>query len=58
MVSFPYGHLAALDHQLVGPVDRFVAGSDGNVALEIQWGIMAPDGEVLMAPRSGSSLTR
>jgi uncharacterized lipoprotein YmbA len=51
VVSFPYNHLAELNHQLVGRIDRMVATADGDVALEVQWGIMAPDGTLLVPPR-------
>jgi uncharacterized lipoprotein YmbA len=50
VVSFPYNHLAELNHQLVGRIDRMVATADGDVALEVQWGIMAPDGTLLVPP--------
>lgn len=51
VVSFPYSHLSDLTHQLVGRVDGLLAGTDGNVVLELQWGILRPDGETLVAPR-------
>jgi uncharacterized lipoprotein YmbA len=58
VVSFPYNHLAELTHQLVGRVDRFVADSDGNVVLEVQWAIMQPGGEFLVAPGRAQYLQR
>jgi uncharacterized lipoprotein YmbA len=51
VVSFPYNHLAALSHQLVGRVDRLVAGPDGDVTLEVQWAIITSGGDFLVAAR-------
>ena len=51
VVAFPYSHLSGLTHQLVGRVDALVAAADGNAVLELQWGIVTPEGEIVVAAR-------
>lgn len=51
VVAFPYSHLSDLTHQLVGRIDGFLAASDGSVVFELQWGIVTPENEVIVAPR-------
>ena len=51
VVAFPYTHISDLDYRVVGRVDRFDADADGLAVLEIQWGVIGPNDEILVQPR-------
>lgn len=51
VVAFPYTHIKHLDYRVVGRIDRFDADADGLAVLEIQWGVIGPNDEILMQPR-------
>lgn len=51
VVAFPYTHITDLDYRIVGRVDRFDADADGLAVLEIQWGVIGPNDEILAQPR-------
>ena len=50
VVAFPYTHISDLDYRVVGRVDRFDADADGLAVLEIQWGVIGPNDEILVQP--------
>jgi uncharacterized lipoprotein YmbA len=51
VVAFPYTHISDLDYRVVGRVDRFDADADGLAVLEIQWGVIGRNDEILVQPR-------
>lgn len=51
VVAFPYTHISDLDYRVVGRIDRFDADADGLAVLEIQWGVVGPNDEILVHPR-------
>lgn len=51
VVAFPYTHISDLDYRVVGRVDRFDADADGLAVLEIQWGVIGTNDEILVQPR-------
>jgi uncharacterized lipoprotein YmbA len=51
VVAFPYTHISDLDYRVVGRIDRFDADADGLAVLEIQWGVIGPNDEILVQPR-------
>jgi uncharacterized lipoprotein YmbA len=51
VVAFPYNPIADLDYQVVGRVNRFDAGADGNAVLEVQWGVISTRDEFLVQPK-------
>ena len=51
VVAFPYTHISDLDYRVVGRIDRFDADADGLAVLEIQWGVIGRNDEILVQPR-------
>ena len=51
VVAFPYTHIADLDYQLVGRISRFDADGDGTAVLQIQWSVVSPRDEFVIAPK-------
>ena len=50
VIAFPYTHIKHLDYRVVGRVARFDADADGLAVLEIQWGVISSDEEILVQP--------
>ena len=51
VVAFPTSAALNIDYRLTGRFDRFHAGPDGDVVLEVQWGIVAMNGTSHLPPR-------
>lgn len=49
--AFPYNYYADFDYQLIGRIDRFDPDQSGKVVLLVQWGIVTPELDVVVAPR-------
>jgi uncharacterized lipoprotein YmbA len=51
VVAYPATTLLEVDYRLVGRIDRFSSGQDGQIILEVQWGATDIEGGKLVAPR-------
>jgi len=51
VVAYPSAAVVHIDHRLVGRIDRFNAGQDGLVVLDVQWGLVDSTGAVKLPPR-------
>ena len=51
VVAFPYGAMLEVDYRLHGRIDRLDADSNGNVILDIQWGVSDGKGTVVVPSR-------
>jgi uncharacterized lipoprotein YmbA len=51
VIGYPYTHVANIDYQLIGRIDRFGADHDGRVELRVQWAVTTPNGDMLVSPK-------
>jgi len=51
VVAYPSPAVAYSDYRLIGRIDGFISDPDGRVELRVQWGIINPDGTVLLPAR-------
>ena len=51
VVAYPSSAVLNIDYRLMGRFDRFHAGQDGLVVLDVQWGIADSKGSVRLSPR-------
>jgi len=51
VVAYPSLSVVDVDYRLMGRFDRFNAGQDGLIVLNVQWAIADSTGTVLLAPR-------
>ena len=54
VVAFPYTHIADLDYQLIGRINRFDADTDGTAVLQIQWGVITSKDDFVIRPKRAS----
>jgi uncharacterized lipoprotein YmbA len=51
VVAFPYTHIADLDYQVIGRINRFDADADGTAVLQVQWSVISSRDELIIQPR-------
>ena len=51
VVAFPYTHIADLDYQVIGRINRFDADADGTAVLQVQWSVLSSKDELIIQPR-------
>lgn len=51
VVAYPSSAALKPDYRLTGRFARFHAGPDGDVILEVQWGLVDSNGNTMLAPR-------
>ena len=51
VVAFPYISTVDVDYVVVGRIDRFDVGADGDAIMIVQWGLVDSSGETRIAPQ-------
>jgi len=58
VVAFPYISTVDVDYVVVGRIDRFDVGADGNAVMIVQWGLVDSSRETQIAPQRHRYTTR